>query len=159
MASEKAIKLVNQVVMEGRFHDKTIDKAKIKAEYNLDVAIDQKDTAKVKKLRSQYAKGLKYVQEARSKKYTATGKYWAAPEWLLFLLVPFGWAISTYLSSEKTKFSADDLDRIEETLTKAIEKCDDFLNGKKEEDKKEDEEISQEAALLIETALKSVIGK
>lgn len=30
MASEKAIRLVNQVVMEGRFHDKTIDKAKSK---------------------------------------------------------------------------------------------------------------------------------
>ena len=149
MASEKAVKLINKVLNEGRFHDKDIEVADKSAKDNLETALKNKDIKKLRDLRAKYEKALKYIEEAKTKKYVADGKYWEAPEWILAVLStiaisPVGAGITAYLSSRKTK---DELEKMEESLKKAQAKVEEFFA-------KEKEATHEAAVKLIEQVIK-----
>ena len=153
MASEKAVKLINKVLNEGRFHDKDIEVAdKSVKEDDLETALKNKDIKKLRDLRARYEKALKYIEEAKTKKYVADGKYWEAPEWILgilstIVLSPVGAGITAYMSSRKTKFAKDELEKMGESLEKAHAKVEEFFAKEKE--------VTHEAAVkLIEQVLK-----
>lgn len=152
MASEKAVKLINKVLNEGRFHDKDIEVADKSAKDDLETALKNKDIKKLRDLRAKYEKALKYIEEAKTKKYVADGKYWEAPEWILAVLStiaisPIGAGITAYLSSRKTKFAKDELEKMEESLKKAQAKVEEFFA-------KEKEATHEAAVKLIEQVLK-----
>lgn len=152
MASEKAVKLINKVLNEGRFHDKDIEVADKSVKDDLEAALKNKDIKKLRDLRAKYEKALKYIEEAKTKKYVADGKYWEAPEWILgvlstIALSPIGAGITAYLSSRKTKFAKDELEKMEESLKKAHVKVEEFFA-------KEKEATHEAAVKLIEQVLK-----
>lgn len=152
MASEKAVKLINKVLNEGRFHDKDIEVADKSVKDDLEAALKNKDIKKLRDLRAKYEKALKYIEEAKTKKYVADGKYWEAPEWILGILStialsPVGAGITAYLSSRKTKFAKDELEKMEESLKKAHDKVEEFFA-------KEKEATHEAAVKLIEQVLK-----
>ena len=146
MASEKAVKLINKVLNEGRFHDKDIEVADKSAKDDLEAALKDKDIKKLRDLRAKYEKALKYIEEAKTKKYVADGKYWEAPEWII-AISPVGAGITAYLSSRKTKFTKDELEKMEESLKKAQAKVEEFFA-------KEKEATHEAAVKLIEQVIK-----
>lgn len=152
MASEKAVKLINKVLNEGRFHDKDIEVADKSVKDDLETALKDKDIKKLRDLRARYEKALKYIEEAKTLKHVENGKYWEAPEWILavlstIVLSPVGAAITAYMSSRKTKFTKDELEKMEESLKKAHAKVEEFFA-------KEKEATHEAAVKLIEQVLK-----
>lgn len=156
MSNNKAVKLIEQVLNEGRFKDTYIDLTSVK-NAELDAAIAKNDIYRVTELLKVYKKAKKFLEEAKRKEKTQDrSHYWEIPNWILTLLLPIGGTlINVWSTSKKTKFSDEEISKMEEIFDKCIAKAEAFLA----EDFIDDKKTKHEAACILIEALNTLLNE
>ena len=155
MPSNEALELIEQVLNEGRFKDAYISKTREK-ENDLDIAIANNNIYKVNELLRLYKQAKKFLEDAKTKEKTKDGShYWTLPNWLIALLVPVeGIAINACINSKKTKFTDQEIGRIEEAFDRCIAKAEAFLA-----EDFTDNKTKHEAAMILIEALNTLLNE
>lgn len=144
-------------VNEGMMSDNYIKKTKEKVDYNLDLAIKNNDKKTVEDIREKCIKAIRYVEATKSMR--TVDHYFDLPEWILrFLLYCIGIIWIKVDLRGKTKFTEEEILKIEKELKDALKKCNKFL--KIEEVKKESVIVhSSKSPLIINEGLKDIANK
>lgn len=144
-------------VNEGMMSDKYIKKTKEKIDYSLDKAIENNDKKVVEDIREKCIKAIRHVEATKSMR--TVDHYFDLPEWILrFLLYCIGIIWIKVDLRGKTKFTEEEILKIEKELKDALKKCDKFL--KIEEVKQEVTLVhSSKNPLIINEGLKDIVNK
>ncbi len=135
------------VIKEGRIKDNYIKNTKKNVDANLDIAISNNDTKEIIEIKNKCIKALKYIND--SKKMKTVKEYYSLPEWILRLLLYCVGIIWIDLDFRgKTKFTKEELVKIEKELNKALDKCNDYID---------DHKIKHENAYILTEATKNPI--
>lgn len=137
--------------------DKYIKKTKEKIDYNLDNAIKNNDKKAVEDIREKCIKAIRHVEATKSMR--TVNHYFDLPEWILrFLLYCIGIIWIKVDLRGKTKFTEEEILKIEKELKDALKKCNKFL--KIEEVKQEVTLVhSSENPIIINEGLKDIVNK
>ena len=144
-------------VNEGMMSDKYIKKTKEKIDYSLDKAIENNDKKAVEDIREKCIKAIRHVEATKSMR--TVDHYFDLPEWILrFLLYCIGIIWVKIDLRGKTKFTEEEILKIEKELKDALKKCNKFL--KIEEVKKESVIVhSSKNPLIINEGFKDIVNK
>ena len=144
-------------VNEGMMSDKYIKKTKEKIDYNLDKAIKNNDKKTVEDIREKCIKAIRHVEATKSMR--TVDHYFDLPEWILrFLLYCIGIIWIKVDLRGKTKFTEEEIIKIEKELNDALKKCNKFL--KIEEVKKESVIVhSSKSPIILNEGLKDIVNK
>lgn len=144
-------------VNEGMMSDKYIKKTKEKIDYSLDKAIESNDKKAVEDIREKCIKAIRHVEATKNMR--TVDHYFDLPEWILrFLLYCIGIIWIKIDLRGKTKFTEEEILKIEKELKDALKKCNKFL--KIEEVKKESVIVhSSKNPLIINEGFKDIVNK
>lgn len=144
-------------VNEGMMSDKYIKKTKEKIDYSLDKAIENNDKKAVEDIREKCIKAIRHVEATKSMR--TVDHYFDLPEWILrFLLYCIGIIWIKVDLRGKTKFTEEEILKIEKELKDALKKCNKFL--KIEEVKKESVIVhSSKNPIIINEGFKDIVNK